>query len=109
MLWAYVVVILGAIIYVVYVIGDYNTYLKEEQPRIERFESRAEKLGQAADGEALLRDQVVARVAEAKELVAELKNTISAAQREVQGEAEREQTLEMDMYKSEFKRSKHKA
>ncbi|MDP6777200.1 MAG: hypothetical protein QGI83_10590 [Candidatus Latescibacteria bacterium] len=107
--WLYVVVLLAFIIYTVYVIGDYNTFLREEQPRIERIEGRADKLGQAADGEALLRDQVAGRVAEAKALVSELKNTITATQREVQTEQGREQDLEMDMYKSEFKRSKHKA
>lgn len=107
--WIYVALLLACIIFTVYVIGDYNTYLREEQPRIERIEGRAEKLGQAADGEALVRDQVAARVAEAKELVAEMKNTIAAAQREVQSEQGREQELEMDMYKSEFRRSKNKA
>ena len=109
MVWVYVIVILCAIVYMVSVIGDYNSYLKDEQPRIERTETRAEKIGQAADGEALLRDQAVARVEEANSLLSELKNSLASAKQETQNEQQREQDLEMDMYKSEFKRNKKKS
>jgi uncharacterized protein YukE len=106
MVWVLVALMLSGLVYVIAIVSEYKTYVVEIQPRIERTERQADKLGKGAEGEALLRDQTKARVAEIKAHTDELKLQVTDIQRQIAELEQAEEQLEMDKYKSDFKKSK---
>ena len=106
MVWVLVALMLSGLVYVIAILSEYKTYVAEIQPRIDRTEKQAEKLGKGADGERMLRDQAKVRVEEIKAQTGELKLQVTDIQRQIAELAKAEEQLEMDKYKSDFKKSK---
>lgn len=106
MVWFLVALMLASLIYAIFIVGDYRGELEAIQPEIAILEKKAEKLEQAVRGELASRNEVQGRVEEANQLLADLKNQSLNLKNDIQSAKNREQQLEMDKYKSDFRRSK---
>ena len=106
MLWVLVGLILGALVYAVSIIGEYNVFLKEIQPRIELMERRAEKFEKGADAEGVIIKKVRERLTTSKAEFAQLQQEITAIALKMKTAKAEEEKLEMESYKQDFKRNR---
>lgn len=109
MVWVLVALMLSGLVYTVAIIGEYRAYVSDILPRIDRTEQRAEKLGKGADGEAAMRDKTRATVQEVKDKISEAKLALTDLDKRMSELQQKEEQLEMDKYKSDFRKSKKMA
>ncbi len=106
MVWALAGLVLCSMIYMASVIFKYTAFMGELRPLIKRLRERSEKLEKGVDSEKRLKDIVRKRVEEEKLGHTELKMTIADTEKALKVAQTREEQLETEKYKQDFKRSR---
>ena len=105
MAWVLLGVILGSIIYIISMVFEYKTFLEGIQPRIKAMEKRGVRVEKATEAERILCDHVQQRIEQIRDVMIQQNRDLKAAQMDTQNAKQEEESLEMSMYKKEFKRA----
>lgn len=108
MVWFLMALILGSFIYTVSIVMKYQADMAEGKDLILTFENQVDKLGKMIQHEKSLGQQLSEKLEQARKTSADLKNEITLVDAQINMGKQRETSLEMDMYKKEFKRSKQR-
>tara|TARA_B100000315_G_C14090016_1_gene368785 strand:- start:114 stop:449 length:336 start_codon:yes stop_codon:yes gene_type:complete len=101
--WGFVVLILGALIYVAGIIIDYTNFYLKILPRISGTEDRAVEIAGAAEKEKEEHEDILVRIKEGKTAVEEFQKKIDDQKKELRDEQIRQKRLEMALLKSRLK------
>ena len=105
MAWVLLGVILGSLVYIVSIGFEYKTFLEEIQPRIRDMEKRAVRFDKGTEAERILCDQAQERTEQVRDVMIQQNQDMKAAQMDAKKAKQQEESLEMSMYKREFKRA----
>ena len=105
-MWIPIGLAVGCIVYAVQVLGEYRTFLDDIGPRIGHLEQKAETIEQETNIDVKRQKKIVERVDAAKQLITQQQHEMEVIQEKIKTAKQRQEKLEMDMYKAEFKRSK---
>ena len=104
MAYALGTVILLALIYLTIIVKKYSKVADDNQPQIKQLKQRISKLTDGIEAETKLSRAARLRVEDAKVAVSDLKIEISAVEKDLAEEKQREEQIEMGRYKKEFRR-----
>ena len=106
MIWLLVAIILGAIVYTITVIGEYNSFQQDIQQRIEALEEKCEGLQVKIGTETDLLHEGERRFRELKERLTILSPEVFSTEQDLKKLRERAEQLETEKYKQDFNRSR---
>ena len=106
MVWLLVAVILTSIIYITAMILKYTTFMGEVRPLVKKLRDRAPKLDEAVESETKLNNIVLARIEEEKMVQTNIRLSIADSEKALKEAKVREEQLEMEKYKQDFKKSR---
>ena len=108
MVWFMVALILGSFGFAAATVIHYKAVLDQFQPRIRTEEANVEKLEKAVERETSLRKQDAEKREALKLVVVEQKNKFNELKRNIGLAEQQQESLEMDLQKSEFKKAKER-
>jgi len=108
MFWFLLILIISGLLYSAFHLMNYQAVLEDARSRIHDLEMRVQKFEKAVDQERRQGRNVAEKLSLSKETESELKNEITLTAARVQEEQKKENELEMNMYKQEFKRNKQR-
>ena len=106
MTWVFMAVILGAVVYAITVFSEYRGFLEGIQPQIQRLQKGAESLEKTLDAEVSQVKESRDQLESAKKVVEELRDSVRLAENQLRKATQREEELELQLYKREFQASR---
>jgi predicted nucleic acid-binding Zn-ribbon protein len=106
MTWMLLAVTIGAVVYAITVFSEYKGFLEGIQPQIKRLQEGADSLEKTLDAEVSQLKESREQLESAKQVVEELKDTVRLAEKQLRTATQREEELELQLYKAEFQASK---
>ena len=101
--WGFVVLILGALIYMAGIIIDYTNFCLKILPRISETEDRAVEIAGEVEKEKQNQQDILVRIQEGKAAVEEFQKKIDDQKKKTQDEQIQKQRLDMALLKSRLK------
>ena len=108
MFWFLLILIIAGLLYSAFHLMNYQAVLEDARSRIGELEMTVQKFAKAVEQEHKKGRDIAEIISVSKETESDLKNEISLTAARVQEERKKENELEMDMYKQEFKRNKQR-
>lgn len=109
MIWIMVGLIVVGLVYTVAVLTKYNAAMRVAQTKIKSLEKKSIDLDKTVKHEQTITGQIADQVKDLKNEESELKLEIAVTTQKLKTAQIQESSLEMDMYKHEFKKSKQRS
>ena len=106
MFWVLVIISFGSAVFLVSGIGKYRAFVEVMEPLLDDLEKQVKTLEEAGEAEKQATEDAIGRVQEIKEKEISMGQEHSILETQLKAAQEREQALEIAMYKQQFKKSK---